>query len=155
MSLVLNSLAAFMLMQNVPAEVVQQEKIAGSVPVLRAQWRVSCPADRIGADGQPLCSAKHYDAPFSVERTDDGLMMTFLGDCFSRKHERKYTQSIDVFVHLKPGSSKETITKSFNHALRSPPKSPNPECKYFTDFEIDQRQLPWMVEAVFLEKKQS
>lgn len=82
------------------------------------------------------------------------MMMTFMGKCFSRKHERQYTQSIDVFVRLKRRLSKENILKSFNHAFRERPKSPNPECEYFTDFEIDQRQLPGMVEAVFIEKKQ-
>jgi hypothetical protein len=152
MSPVLSSLAALMLIQNAPAKAVRQESNTSGY-VLRAQWGFSCPTDRIGADGQPLCRAKHYDAPFSVERTDSGMQMTFLGNCFSKKYERKYTQSIDVFVRLKPGASKESIAKSFNQAFRSPPKSPNPECEYFSDFEIDQRQLPGMIEAVFLEKK--
>ena len=82
------------------------------------------------------------------------MALTFLGNCFSKKHQRKYTQSIDVFVRLKSGASKDDILKSFDRAFRSPPKSPNPECEYFTDFDVDQRQLPMMIEAVFIEKKQ-
>ena len=138
-------------LQSAPTIVVSEPKISGYV--LAAQWNYSCLADRTGADGQPLCRAKHNSAPFSVERTNDGMALTFLGNCFSKKHQRKYTQSIDVFVRLKSGASKDDILKSFDRAFRSPPKSPNPECEYFTDFDVDQRQLPMMIEAVFIEKK--
>lgn len=135
--------------------------IMAPLTVEQAQWSFSCPSDRIGVDGQILCSASHIGVPrLEVERTDQGMKLSTVSQCgfndnpsaFSKYRYKKLT----ILIPLKPNITAGKIAEIFFRNLNDVPKISKKACGQehgINEFELDKSQVPYMIDVVFFKKK--
>ncbi|MFK3891012.1 hypothetical protein [Sphingomonas sp. NPDC079357] len=146
-------------LQLTPGAAAQQ---AGKPPVLtQFQWSLSCPADPVGADGQPLCSAEYIGYPrLNVSRTDAGMSLLTTVDCGRARNgigqEVPAYRKIGINVPLKRGIPAERIQRLILLNLKDFPNLIRRTCPLSSNggtFDLEEGQLPAMINSVFVIKQ--